>query len=130
MSAEREELAGLLFTTDNSKSVEPWSEWERCKNEPRLVEYVYAMADTILAAGYRKPHTITTADEIKDLPALTMVVHDDMANGGPLEVYVVPDDGTVMFKDRYPFHLLCMNGDYVQAEDMPLPLTVVYEVGK
>ena len=51
---ERDELAGLLFTTDNSRSVNPWSEWEHCKNEPRLVEYVYAMADAILAAGYRK----------------------------------------------------------------------------
>lgn len=86
-------------------------------------------ASAILAAGYRKPRTITTPAEIRDLPALTMVVYDDMANGGPLEAYVVPDDGTVMFKDRHPFHLLCMNGDYVDSEDMPLPLTVVYEVG-
>lgn len=86
-------------------------------------------AEAILAAGYRKPKIIRTAEEIRELPALTMVVHDDMAAGGPLEAYVVPDDGTVMFKDRYPFHLLCMNGDYVKAEDMPLPLTVVYEVG-
>ena len=85
------------------------------------------LADGLLAAGYRKPRTITTADEIRELSALTMVVHDDMANGGPLEAYVVPDDGTVMFKDRYPFHMLCMNGEYVKAEDMPLPLTVVYE---
>jgi hypothetical protein len=85
--------------------------------------------ERILAAGYRKPRTITSSDDIKDLRALTMVVYDDMANGGPLDAYVVPDDGTVIFKDRYPFHLLCMNGDYVKAEDMPLPLTVVYEVG-
>ena len=87
------------------------------------------LAHHLTELGYRKPRTITSAAEIKDLPALTMVVHDDIANGGPLEAYVVPDDGTVMFKDRYPFHLLCMNGDYVNAEDMPLPLTVVYEVG-
>jgi hypothetical protein len=83
----------------------------------------------LLAAGYRKPRTITTAEEIRQLPALTIVVHDDMATGGPLQTYVVPDDGTVMFKDSEPFHLLTFAGDYVDAEDMPLPLTVVYEVG-
>lgn len=56
----RDELAGLLFTTDNSKAVSPWSEWEHAKQEPRLSEYVYAMADAILAAGYGPlPTTVT-----------------------------------------------------------------------
>jgi hypothetical protein len=50
----RDEIAALLFVTDNSKSVSPWSEWEHVKNEPRLVEYVYAMADALIEAGYRK----------------------------------------------------------------------------
>jgi len=86
-------------------------------------------ADAVLAAGYRKRRTITTPEEIRDLPALTIVVFDDMANGGLLQTYVVPDDGTVMFKDRYPFHLMTFAGDYIDSEDMPLPLTVVYEVG-
>lgn len=85
-------------------------------------------ADAVRAAGYRKPRTITTAAEIRELPALTIVVYDDMANGGLLQTYVVPDDGTVMFKDREPFHLMTFAGDYVESEDMPLPLTVVYEV--
>jgi len=75
------------------------------------------------------PRTITTAEEIRELPALTVVLYDDMANGGPLQTYVVPDDGTVMFKNREDFHLLTFGGDYIDANDMPLPLTVVYEVG-
>jgi len=51
---EREEIAGLLFTTDNSKAVSPWSEWEHAKKDPRLSEPYYIMADALLAAGYRK----------------------------------------------------------------------------
>ena len=87
------------------------------------------VADAIRALGYRKPRTITTAEEIRELPALTVVVYDDMENGGLLQTYVVPDDGTVMFKDCGEFHLMTFGGDYVDAKDMPLPLTVVYEVG-
>lgn len=93
------------------------------------VECLDDLTKPIQRAGYTKPRTITTAEEIRDLPALTIVVYDDSANGGLLQTYVVPDDGTVMFKDRYPFHLMTFAGDYVKAEDMPLPLTVVYEVG-
>jgi hypothetical protein len=52
--SEREEIAALLFVTDNSRSVSPWSEWEHVKQDPRLVEYVYAMADALIAAGYSK----------------------------------------------------------------------------
>jgi hypothetical protein len=80
------------------------------------------------AAAPNLVRTITTADEIRDLPALTIVVFDDMATGGLLQTYVVPDDGTVMFKGCESFHLMTFAGDYVDAEDMPLPLTVVYEV--
>jgi hypothetical protein len=63
MSTARDELAALLFTTDNCKAVSPWSEWEHSKQEPRLVEYVYAMADALIAAGYVKAdHTEYAAD--------------------------------------------------------------------
>jgi len=95
-------------------------------NSPSHAEHI---ADAILAAGYRKPRTISTAAEIRELPALTIVVYDDMATGGLLQTYVVPDDGTVMFKGCEEFHLMTFAGDYVDAKDMPLPLTVVYEVG-
>lgn len=118
MSTQRDELAKVIVAAyGEDAEVE-------CPCEQDL-----DVADAILAAGYRKPQVITTAGAIKELPALTMVVHDDIANGGQLAAYVVPDDGTVMFKDRYPFHLLRMDGEYINAEDMPLPLTVVYEVG-
>jgi hypothetical protein len=116
--SEREELAVILETEQEHGN------WPSTPD----ADLYGCMADAILAAGYSKPRTITTAEEIRELPALTMVVYDDMANGGPLEAYVVPEDGTVMFKVGYPFNMLCMNGEYVNAEDMPLPLTVTYEV--
>ncbi|WXW93180.1 hypothetical protein SEA_BRAYBEAST_44 [Arthrobacter phage BrayBeast] len=72
MSA-REDIAALLFVTDNSKAVAPWSEWEHSKNEPRLTEYVYAMADALIAAGYRKPRTITNAEELDALPIKAVI---------------------------------------------------------
>jgi hypothetical protein len=78
----------------------------------------------------RQPRTITTAEEIRNLPALTIVVYDDTATGGLLQTYVVPDDGTVMFKDSGEFHLMTFGGDYIDAKDMPLPLTAVYEAGQ
>lgn len=88
-----------------------------------------SVAAMILAAGYRKPRVVTTVEDIRNLPALTVVVYDDMANGGLLQTYVVPDDGTVMFKHCEEFHLMTFAGDYIDAKDMPLPITVVYEVG-
>ena len=86
-------------------------------------------ANNLIAAGYRKPRTVTTVEEIRELPALTIVVYDDTSTGGLLQTYVVPDDGTVMFKDCGEFHLMTFGGDYIDAKDMPLPLTAVYEVG-
>ena len=103
-------------------------EADKTSNSPTVFTIWDHMTDAILAAGYSKPRTITTAEEIRELPALSIVVYDDMANGGPLQTYVVPDDGTVMFKDCEEFHLMTFGGDYIDAKDMPLPLTAVYEV--
>jgi len=96
---------------------------------PDCWEMGLKVADQVISSGYRKLRAVTTVKSIRNLPALTIVVYDDMENGGPLQTYVVPDDGTVMFKDGEDFHLLTFGGDYIDAKDMPLPLTVVYEVG-
>jgi len=132
MSA-RDDLALEIFIGDNSnqsrkQSIVDWEWFHETARFRSRIEHYEVMADAILAAGYRKPRTITTVEEIRELPALTIVVYDDTATGGLLQTYVVPDDGTVMFKDREPFHLMTFAGDYVDAEDMPLPLTAVYEV--
>jgi len=120
MSA-RDELAAVIHD-----SLYPGAYREDRMTWPRGI---FVEADAVLAAGYSKPRTITTVEEIRELPALTIVVYDDTATGGPLQTYVVPDDGTVMFKDGEDFHLLTFGGDYIDAKDMPLPLTAVYECG-
>jgi hypothetical protein len=118
MSNERSDLGRLI--------------WETSQRDEGTISVTGAniVAGAILAAGYRKPRTVSTVEEIRELPALTIVVYDDMADGGPLQTYVVPDDGTVMFKSCEEFHLMTFGGDYIDAKDMPLPLTVVYEVSK
>ena len=56
MSTERDELAELLMS-------------DEIMNVPDIGGFDYALheADVILAAGYRKPRTITTAEELDAL---------------------------------------------------------------
>lgn len=52
MSA-REEIARLLFITDNRNAADPEHEWEMLtRHGPKYVQYVYEMADALIAAGY------------------------------------------------------------------------------
>ena len=126
---EREALAKAVFVADNYNATDDvtLSDWEALVESDGDASYAHRIAQGLIQAGYRRPRTITTVEEIKDLPALAVVLYDDTANGGLMQAYVVPDDGTVMFKDRYPFHLMTFAGDYIQAEDIPLPLRLVYE---
>ena len=48
----RDELAKLLFTADNSAALDAELEWRTAK--PEHIDYAYVLADTVLAAGYRK----------------------------------------------------------------------------
>jgi len=68
MSSERDELFQLMLGRTTTKAVE-----------------------RILAAGYRKPRTITNIDEASDLPAYSVVkdAHDDC--------YLKQEDGWLAF---------------------------------
>lgn len=70
MSA-RDELAHLLFITDNSGARDVEAEW-RAAGGKQLI-YIYAMADALLAVGYSKPRTITTAKELDALPVGSVI---------------------------------------------------------
>jgi hypothetical protein len=107
----RDDIAALLFTTDNSKAVAPWSEWEHSKNEPRLTEYVYAMADALLAAGYSKPRTITTTQDLESL------------NQGAV---VLDSDEWVLRKTRLSWQAVASSGLY-SHDAVGLPATVLHE---
>jgi hypothetical protein len=69
MTTAREELARLLFTTDNSGAVDPAHEWEMLSHQAvKHVQYVYDMADALIAAGYVKapPGTPTRDDVLEE----------------------------------------------------------------
>jgi hypothetical protein len=123
----RRQRADLIAARDAHAKARGEAEHRRSKAERALADAKRSFRGALDALHLAR--TITTVEEIRELPALTVVLYDDMANGGPLQTYVVPDDGTVMFKDSGEFHLMTFAGDYIDAKDMPLPLTVVYEVG-
>ena len=51
---ERDELAHLLFITDNRDADDPEYEWILATLYGHQPEYVYKMADALIAAGYTK----------------------------------------------------------------------------
>ena len=66
MSA-RDELAKLLFITDNH-SPDAEQDWLHLKPYgPKYLRGYYDGADAVLAAGYSKPRTITTEEELDAL---------------------------------------------------------------
>jgi hypothetical protein len=115
MSA-RDELAKLLFVTDNYTAEDPAHEWEVLTRHATVhVQYVYDLADALLAAGWRQPRTITDhyADDGPDeLPALSVVL-----SGG--EPAIKQADGTFMDHD----------GSTWDTRELELPITVLHEPG-
>jgi hypothetical protein len=66
---DRDELAQLMYIADNSnqseeEALEDWALY----TEDLRDTYTHRMADAILAAGYRKPRTITTPYQLESLP--------------------------------------------------------------
>lgn len=83
MSA-RDELAQEIFLTDNHKFRDQAAkEWDASERP----EYVYGIADGLIAAGYRKPRTVTEYG---------MVFNRSAASLTP------PALSLDEFKDRYP----------------------------
>lgn len=54
MTAAREELARLIFTTDNGNAKDPAREWEEYLTKHGPETYAHNIADGLLAAGYEK----------------------------------------------------------------------------
>jgi|GEM_PF-5122638 len=71
MSTERDELAEVLGEA-----------LEKCPGIDTSWHQDCAMAEHILAAGYRKPRTVTTAEELDALPLGSVVILRD-AKGDP-----------------------------------------------
>ena len=76
---ERDELAMELFIVDNHKQSREQSvvDWEWFTESPKFgvrVENYKTTADGLIAAGYRKPRTITTAEELDALPQWSAIL--------------------------------------------------------
>lgn len=76
------------------------------------------LADAILAAGYRKPRTITTVEELDALP-LHGVIVDDAGDGIVYRKMDLRQDGVQWFEPGY-----LLNWD---SDEITLPATVLYE---
>lgn len=118
MSDERDELAKLLFLADNDAAPDPYHEWEMTsRHNPPGAKYVYEMADSILRAGYTKPRTITTAEELDALPERSVVMGADgyvaRRFPGGWRVLVVEPASSPWLTDT--------------LEDVDLPATVLHE---
>ena len=76
MSTQRDELAREIFLADNHNirtiAVQEWAQNER----PDRPEYVYGIADGLLAAGWTKPRTITDDDGLRAAKAIGTLLRD------------------------------------------------------
>lgn len=72
-------------------------------------------AEAVLAAGYRKPHTITTTDALDALPH-EAVLRD--REGHVLERWGEPEEN---------LWVTVMVSEYIPREDIALPATVLWE---
>ena len=75
----RDDLAQELFIGDNfrqprEQSIADWEYFHAEGTSRGRVEHYEVMADAILAAGYSKPRTITTAEELDALPVGSVVL--------------------------------------------------------
>ncbi|AYN58875.1 hypothetical protein PP634_gp49 [Arthrobacter phage Richie] len=75
-------------------------------------------ADAILAAGYRKPRTITTAEELDALPIGSVLITD----AGAWEKVSDPDDA-----DDITFWLQAGNRRWNPSRDVTLPAVILHE---
>jgi hypothetical protein len=74
----------------------------------------YTLADELIAAGYRKPRTITTIEELEAMAVGSMILDSD------------PD---ALLKDRNGGWLSIHDGDHIPYKDfsITLPATVIHE---
>ena len=101
--SERDELADLLM----SDALNDVAYYGR--------DYALAEADAILAAGYRKPRTVTTVEELDALPFETVIRDGDdcvLERWGDIE-----ESGWVTV----------MVTSFVPRDQITLPATILYE---
>ena len=66
MTTQKDELARDIFLADNTSAAPGLMEKEWDEN-PTTYHYAHAIAEGLIAKGYRKPRTITTHEELGKL---------------------------------------------------------------
>jgi len=116
--SERDELAELIATT-KYKSLRP--SWADREDLSPVKYFSRKQADAILAAGYRKPRTITTVEDLGALPVGSVVLH----NGRAFQhypAYPAPFDEYQQWK--------CGDGGFVRSTkdgSAILPATILFK---
>lgn len=116
-ASEREELARDLFLADTAAVSIPSGVAEKEWDEKREHnDYAYTLADSLIAAGYRKPRTVTTAEALGALP---------------FEAVIRDAEGHVLERWGDAEHVQWSTPGckwFVPADQIALPVTVLYEV--
>lgn len=115
MSTERDELAAM-----RGELAELTADAAERDDDDWMTE----AADAILAAGYRKPRTITTTEELDALPVGSVVLR----NGRAFQRYKLQPDVFGEFQEWK-----CADGGFVRSSkdgSSILPATVLHEGGR
>ena len=118
MSEQRDELAELIANTECPRLVPPWP--ERDDRSP-VKWYSRKTADAILAAGWTKPRTITTVEELDTLPIGSKVVSAGYEWTKNYQTNHTPGyeaEREVWFN---------VYDDFETSEELSLPAAVLYE---
>ena len=103
--------------TNDSKTTDPRTELARLLgiHFPQSAagdDYLWSMADVIMGRSFRKPHTITTVEELEASP-IGLIVRD-----GDREPWERTDNG---------WNCWVYGGQSFASRDLVLPATVLYE---
>lgn len=121
MSA-REELAKMLFVTDNHNATGADAEWEFLQQTPKYLAAYHQMADAILAAGYSKPRQVSTVEELDALPDESVI----KVRSGQVWEAAKLTDGENIWRTFGPAKVLSSE----VLGRWSLPATVLYEPGQ
>lgn len=104
----RDEFADDIYTADRAH-----------KNDPvdLTTHYSYVIADELISAGYSKPRTLSTVDELDALPVGSVTID----GGGAGEVYrkLARHDGIKWYEPSYTLHW--------ESHELNFPATVIWE---
>ncbi|MFJ4287997.1 hypothetical protein ACIPY0_20340 [Paenarthrobacter nicotinovorans] len=108
MSTERDELAKLAFVAGSPRSeADANADWtllsERTlQPETRALAAQYRIAGAVLAAGYRKPRTVTTVEELVGLEDPTTILVDYTGHPYQWEIGMDGSEGWITTHDHAP----------------------------